>query len=828
MDPNRRRFLAEGMAAGLGGLVLGNSASAEDLEKLVQERLKYLSPPDGIGMDAKFGVPFTSPPVPPFVDELFIPPIAVPAIDMTGDDWKWVDGDQKKGVRLSNEDWYKKFVEEFRGVAKIYRAAGKEIGDPHRIEIGDPPDPLRHQRFFEFRPQKFYILREVEVPRAYHSGYGKTCFTWCYEIYCLDDQGNKVLNQTSPGPTIRARYGEPVLVRRINNLPEIADGRQGAHVKFGMPSTTTHLHNAHTASESDGNPDDYINPGEYWDHHYGNFPSGFDEREKLTTLWYHDHRMDFTAANVYAGLDGFYLLYDEEKDERGNPLPSEALNDVRCEERGWQLPFGEGGKYDIPLMLHDILFKEDPVDKHPQLAFDGFNSNGVLGDQYTVNRVIRPTLKVDRRKYRFRIVNGGPSRFYQLSLHTKTDIDPTLKTSKLQPFVLVTGDGNFQPSPVLADALFLGVAQRADFILDFSHYKPGEQIHLVNRLIQIRGEGSTSELVPLPTNADEAKTFFTDHTVMRFDVDAPEVPDPSQIRLSYRPLPRVDLTEVVRERVWHFDHDGGLWTVNGRIYDGNRVDAGIEEGTAEIWTLRNSGNSWQHPIHSHFTEFITLEEDGRPFYQTDVQTGEVVHRGGSRRRSLLDPRHVRETYRGRFSGPNPYKGLDPDLLEPLKLRYEQLPREQKGQKPFDPSEAGALTGQNLTESADVAAKAVLSRKYGKVAQLIAALPWLWKHFDIELRVPVFKGGPRRDIALLLPGTELKVFMRWRDFRGKYVMHCHNVVHEDHAMMVRWDITPRGEGYDTPRRARPTPGHAPGAPFSEPHPGQTTAQDPTIR
>jgi len=33
---------------------------------------------------------------------------------------------------------------------------------------------------------------------------------------------------------------------------------------------------------------DFIQAGEYWDHHYCNFPSGFDEREKLTTLWYHD------------------------------------------------------------------------------------------------------------------------------------------------------------------------------------------------------------------------------------------------------------------------------------------------------------------------------------------------------------------------------------------------------------------------------------------------------------------------------------------------------------------------------------------------------------
>jgi hypothetical protein len=32
------------------------------------------------------------------------------------------------------------------------------------------------------------------------------------------------------------------------------------------------------------------------------------------------------------------------------------------------------------------------------------------------------------------------------------------------------------------------------------------------------------------------------------------------------------------------------------------------------------------------------------------------------------------------------------------------------------------------------------------------------------------------------------------------MHCHNVVHEDHSMMIRWDIMPPGKGFDTPRQA----------------------------
>jgi FtsP/CotA-like multicopper oxidase with cupredoxin domain len=46
---------------------------------------------------------------------------------------------------------------------------------------------------------------------------------------------------------------------------------------------------------------------------------------------------------------------------------------------------------------------------------------------------------------------------------------------------------------------------------------------------------------------------------------------------------------------------------------------------------------------------------------------------------------------------------------------------------------------------------------------------------------------RKDVIPLNTNEEVRVFMRFRDMKGRYVMHCHNVVHEDHAMMIRWDI-----------------------------------------
>ena len=46
---------------------------------------------------------------------------------------------------------------------------------------------------------------------------------------------------------------------------------------------------------------------------------------------------------------------------------------------------------------------------------------------------------------------------------------------------------------------------------------------------------------------------------------------------------------------------------------------------------------------------------------------------------------------------------------------------------------------------------------------------------------------RRDVVTCTTNDEVRMFMRFRDMKGRYVMHCHNVVHEDHAMMIRWDI-----------------------------------------
>jgi len=511
--------------------------------------------------------------------------------------------------------------------------------------LNPPPDPASHQRYSEFAPQKFYIQKMQEGKWVYHTDPPYNQGSWGYTI-----------DGIVPGPTFITKYGEPLLVRRLNQLPPVGTGV----VTWALPSFAIHTHNGHQASESDGYPADFADPGEFWDHHYPSFPAGNDPREIMGTLWYHDHRLDFTATNVYAGFSGFYLAFDD--------LDSNNENDPNPE--AFRLP---SGKYDVPLILHDVLFDQDgqvvwdfvgaqPVSSNEN-GGGGFGPNplytvnGMVGDKFTVNRVIQPFFQVERRKYRLRLLNGGPSRFYSVAF-TKDGKTP-------EPVHVISTEGNLLPKPVLTDDYFdLWPANRYDIIVDFSKYQDGDKIYLTNRLEErADGAGATGRYLD-PTNL-----------IMRFDVTGGEVEDPSRIPEHMRQLPKIDLREVKREREFVFDYTNGMWTINGRLMDPNRIDAAIEQGSAEIWTLRNDGDAWGHPIHTHFEEFQILEINGRP--------------------------------------------VNPD----------------------DVTSIG-----------------------------------------------------RKDVVQLGPGDEVKFFGRWRDFFGKYVMHCHNVVHEDHAMMIRWDIVEPGKGF----------------------------------
>lgn len=496
-----------------------------------------------------------------------------------------------------------------------------------------PPDRAL-QMFDEFPPVKQYEMFVRPFQHLFHPDLMQPSIIWGY--------GNTAGETFSPGPTFRARYGEPIVVRIHNNLPVEFPGNDG----FGIPQITTHLHNFHSAPESDGGPIMFYDVGNYLDHHYSmafagfmSFPGG-DPRESLGHLWYHDHRADFTSQNVYKGLAGTFLAYDD----------LDSNNELDPNPEAFRLP---SHHFDVPLMVGDKQF--DPMTH--KLVFDPFNLDGFLGEHVTVNGVVAPYVEVLRRKYRFRIVNVGPSRIYTFkTCQVGNDGVECESDETATDLILIGNDGNLLRQAVTSDNVTISPAERFDVVIDFSQFQHGDRINLMNIADQTSGKGRTGVFAPMTSKFAQK--------VLQFRVIGDSIPDPSQIPVVMREKPEIAESEIVCERTFVFDNQDGGWTINGQLFNfAPRFQ--VKQGTAERWIITNASRDWEHPIHIH------LEE-----HQFEIRDG----------------------------------ALPPD--------FEQM---------------------------------------------------------------------RKDVALLRPGDSITLTMRHRDWVNEYPMHCHNTVHEDHAMMLLWEV-----------------------------------------
>jgi FtsP/CotA-like multicopper oxidase with cupredoxin domain len=56
------------------------------------------------------------------------------------------------------------------------------------------------------------------------------------------------------------------------------------------------------------------------------------------------------------------------------------------------------------------------------------------------------------------------------------------------------------------------------------------------------------------------------------------------------------------------------------------------------------------------------------------------------------------------------------------------------------------------------------------------------------RAPGAHEGGWKDTVAIDRGEKVDVIIRWSGYRGRYLLHCHNLEHEDHSMMARVDVT----------------------------------------
>ena len=201
----------------------------------------------------------------------------------------------------------------------------------------------------------------------------------------------------------------------------------------------------------------------------------------MSTHWFHDHMLDFTAQNVYKGnaaMMNYYSAID-----RGNEALDDGVN-LRLPS-GSSLDWGNRD-YDVNLLL-----AEKAWDSEGQLWFNPFNVKGFIGDVMTVNWLYKPFLDVRARQYRLRLLNGSVSRYFKFALVDEAG-DPV-------PFYMAANDGNIMEHTVYFENGELptqGIAERYDIIVDFSQFEPGDRIYMVNMLQHKNGQ-VTDAVIPL-------------------------------------------------------------------------------------------------------------------------------------------------------------------------------------------------------------------------------------------------------------------------------------------------------------------------------------------
>ena len=381
----------------------------------------------------------------------------------------------------------------------------------------------------------------------------------------------------TPGPTLHAErwgdaegLGRPVIVRFYNDMT-------AQHpVLLYRPDSSVHLHGNASLPQHDGYANDLTEPGRYKDYWY---PTIEDAR----TLWYHDHAVHHTASNTWMGLAGQYQLHDDIEQASGLPVTRWGPNGQRRLPRDqYQNP------YDVPLILRDALF-----DTSGQLIFRDNDESGSYGDVIMVNGVPWPTMRVEPRQYRFRILNAASSRSFDLALTVKGS------TARL-PLLAVATDAGIMKQARASLRLRMAPAERYEVVIDFAGLA-GRTLRLHN----LRPENN----IDFPT-VGAVMEFQVGTTVTNTTKNATR--DGKSLRDTAAEVMSLTPNASTPRRSFVFNRDNSHWTINGQTWE-DVINSNFEAALAtpsvsdvEVWTLRNLSGGWFHPIHVHLIDFKIL------------------------------------------------------------------------------------------------------------------------------------------------------------------------------------------------------------------------------
>jgi FtsP/CotA-like multicopper oxidase with cupredoxin domain len=679
---------------------------------------------------------------------------------------------------------------------------------------GRPPgQQWSHQRWHEFYPQVFfktaqagarvnggfrdarqrhrYLVGEFGPGGLYHNTAGVATTEGTTRGIAIrfhpsmPVQEHKALwtfDGTMPPKLLMVRYGQPVLMRHYNALPIDPAANRG----FGLHTISTHEHNGHSPAESDGYTNAFFFPGQFYDYRWPLQLAGYDTintaaadpraafpcspgetlfvndaapglktcvngriqlrgdwRETMSTHWFHDHMLDFTAQNVYKGnavMMNYYSALD-----RGKEDLDDGVN-LRFPS-GTALPWGNRD-YDVNLLVADKAW-----DREGQLWFNIFNVDGFVGDRVLANWLYRPYLDVRARRYRFRILDGSVSRYFAIALVHQVEGEVgeipgppgTGVSYNRVPFHMIANDGNIMEHAVPFDGSMdldgdgdlldhkgqlptIGIAERYDIVVDFAKHgiEPGDKLYFVNVLEHTTGRRPGAR-IPL-------EAILSDQ---------------------YKPQTVDDDNDGVPDR-W-INGDPGV----GPFLE-LRVRAYSDRDLSMDPTDFEPGKMAMIPLSIHRDDPADLAKLAKARHRTF----EFARTAGTDEA----PWTIKTDGGAGFN-------MDP-------RRLSAAPQLANG-----PTEAG-YGGEGTLEIWSILGNGGWSHpvhvhfEEGVILRRGGVAPPEWEKWA---RKDVYRVGAEDDST-----ESVEMAIRFREFAGTYMEHCHNTQHEDHSMLLRWDIEHPGQ------------------------------------
>ncbi len=543
-----------------------------------------------------------------------------------------------------------KFVDPLNGLGNS--------GIPVALPTADP-NPIPHLAY------DYYQLEVAQYAQKLHSALPDT------KLWGYADAAHGGLHRYLGG-VIVAKEGRPVKITLTNNLPvthilPLDTTILGANL--GANRTCIHLHGGLVPWTSDGGPwawfssdnrqgVSFLNPGpgpNQADYFYPN-----DQSARL--VWYHDHAVGVTRLNAYAGVASAYIIRDN--------------FEQRLINRGI-IPSAE-----VPLIIQDKsfmssgdLFYPDTYDAEvgPNPQFPILPTPSCVpeffADTMLVNAGVYPFLEVEKRRYRFRILNGCNSRFLNLQLYMADSGGTEADLTKPGPaFIQFGTEGGFLPAPVVLNnppkqlgfdpntgnansyTLLLAPAERADLIIDFSDVPVGTKLILYNDATSPFPAGDP--VIPNPGVGPDTANIMQFRVVPRTGSADPFNFARTLLALKLALLPllferfALGPADFVRDLTLNEDFDefgrliqllGTNVPVNpglfGRAYADPATEV-VKRKDTEVWRIFNlTGDT--HPIHFHLVNvlvqsrqpFDALNYNGTPNFTGPARQPDANERG---------------------------------------------------------------------------------------------------------------------------------------------------------------------------------------------------------